>query len=253
MIRTILLSLSLCLLGFSVTGQSLAGERNLDKAILFYAGYGPFSPAGDLADRFGNGFSIDGGLSLMPAKKSLELGFRVQFGFGNQVKEDVLANLRTTEGFVIGNQREPADVSLRQRQLFVGPSVGYTFKLGENQRAGIHVKSSVGYFFSRIAVQRDVTQGVAPLNEEYLPGYDRLAGGLAIHQFIGYQQLAMDRRLNFYVGAEVMAGFTKQLRAFDIPTEMVPSQDGRTDVLLGIKAGIILPFYIGEGREIFYK
>lgn len=253
MIRTLLLSLSLLLLGFSATGQSLAGERNLDKAILFYAGYGPFSPAGDLADRFGNGFSIDGGLTMMPAKKSLELGFRVQFGFGNQVKEDVLANLRTAEGFVIGNQREPADVSLRHRQLFVGPSVGYTFKLGENQRAGIHVKSSVGYFFSRIAVQRDVVQGVAPLNEEYLPGYDRLAGGLAIHQFIGYQQLASDRRLNFYVGAEVMAGFTKQLRAFDIPTEMVPSQAGRTDVLLGLKAGIILPFYIGEGREIFYK
>jgi hypothetical protein len=253
MIRTLLLSLALLLTGFSAAGQSLAGERNLDKAILFYAGYGPFSAAGDLADRFGNGFSIDGGLSLMPAKKSLELGFRVQFGFGNQVREDILANLRTTDGFLIGNQREPADIRLRQRQLFVGPAVGYTFQIGKNQRAGIHVKSSVGYFFSRIAIQRDVVQGVAPLNEEYLAGYDRLAGGLAIHQFVGYQQLALDRRLNFYVGAELMAGFTKQLRAYDIPTEMVPPQEGRTDILLGLKAGIILPFYLGEGREIFYK
>lgn len=253
MIRPLLLTLPIFLLSFSVSGQGLAGERNLDRAIIFYAGYGPFSAAGDLGDRFGNGFSIDGGLTFMPAKSPLELGFRAQFGFGNQVKEDVLVNLRTTEGFLIGNQREPADIQLRQRQLFVGPTVGYTFQLGKNKRGGIHTKTSVGYFFSRIAAQRDVVQGVAPLNEEYLAGYDRLAGGLAVHQFIGYQQLGLERRLNFYVGAEVMAGFTKQLRLFDIPTQMAPPDAGRTDVVLGLKAGIILPFYIGEGREIFYK
>ncbi|MEM6771272.1 MAG: hypothetical protein AAF597_11880, partial [Bacteroidota bacterium] len=209
--KIITLYLLLCL-GGSLSAQSLAGERNLDKSILFYVGYGPISSAGDLADRFGNGWSIDGGLSLMPAQKSLEIGLRVQFGFGNQIKEDVLANLRTTEGFLIGNQREPADVLLRQRQLFIGPSLGYTFKLGDNQRAGIHTKTSIGYFFSRIAAQNDGAQGVSPLNEEFLAGYDRLAGGPAIHQFIGYQQLASDRLLNFYVGAEVMAGFTNQLR-----------------------------------------
>ncbi len=253
MTRTTLLSLALFALSSTAFGQSLAGDRNLDKAIIFYAGYGPFSAAGDLGDRFGNGFSIDGGLTYMPAKSPLEIGFRTQFGFGNQVKEDVLVNLRTTEGFLIGNQREPADIQLRQRQLFIGPTVGYTFQLGKNKRGGIHTKTSVGYFFSRIAAQRDVVQGVAPLNEEYLAGYDRLAGGLAVHQFIGYQQLGQDRRLNFYVGAEIMAGFTKDLRLYDIPNQMVPSSEGRTDIVLGLKAGIILPFYMGEGREIFYK
>lgn len=253
MMRNVLMAGCFLLVSLTLGGQSLAGAQNLDRALLFYAGYGPFSPAADLADRFGNGWSIDGGLSLLPGQQSFAVGVRVQFGFGNQVREDVLANLRTMEGFLIGNQREPADIQLRHRQLFLGPSAGYTFALGKNQRAGIHLKSSIGYFFSRIAIQRDPVQGVAPLNEEFLAGYDRLAGGLAFHQFVGYQQLAADGLLNFYVGAEVMAGFTRQLRSFDIPSESVPATEGRQDVLLGLKAGIILPFYLGEGREIFYR
>lgn len=253
MTRILLSFFPLLLTATALSAQGLAGERNLDRAIAFQFAYGPVSSAGDLSDRFGNGFSLDGGLYWLPAKSSLEFGFRAQFGFGNDVKEDVLVNLRTTEGFLIGNQREPADIMLRQRQLFLGPSIGYTIALGKNRRAGIHLKTSVGYFFHRIKIQRDVVQGVSPLNEEYLPGYDRLAGGAAVHQFIGYQQMATNRRLNFYLGGEVMAGFTKQLRAYDIPTQSVPSTDGRTDIVLGLKAGIIVPLYLGEGREIFYR
>ena len=235
------------------SAQGLRGERNTDRAIAFHFAYGPMTSGGDLADRFGNGFSFGGGLMLLPKESNWEFGFRADFGFGDQVKQDVLAGLRTSEGFVIGNQREPADVQLRQRQLFLGPSVGYTLALGDNQRAGLHFRSSLGYFYHRIRVQRDVVQGVAALNEEFLAGYDRLAGGFAVHQFIGYQQLAADRKLNFYAGTEVLAGFTRQLRAFDIPSRMVPDQSGRVDLVLGVKVGIIIPLYLGDGEEIFYR
>jgi hypothetical protein len=253
MTRNLLLSLLLAFVAIPLSAQDLTGTKNADKAIILFLGYGPISSAGDLTERFGNGFSIDGGLTLMSRGSSLEFGFRAQFGFGTDVKQDILANLRTTEGFLIGNQREPADINLRQRQLFLGPTVGYTFKIGKNERAGLHVKTTVGYYYHRIKIQRDVVQGVSQLNEEYLPGYDRLAGGLGIHQFVGYQQLAANGTLNFYVGAEVLAGFTKNLRIFDIPTGLPPSTEGRLDMVLGLKAGIILPFYVGEGRQIFYK
>lgn len=252
MLKTILFSLA-CLLGTALSAQGLAGARNLDAGLLVDLGYGPFVSAGDLGDRFGGGWSIDGGLSWLPKNSNLEFGFRVQYGFGSEVKEDVLAGLRTREGLVIGTQRSPADVQLRQRQLFIGPSAGYTLALGENKRAGIHLKTSLGYFFHRIRLQEDVVQVVPQLRENLRPGYDRLTGGFAVHQFVGYQQLALDRRLNFYLGAEIMAGFTKALRNYDIPTGAPPSQDGRTDIILGAKAGIVIPLYFGEGREIFYK
>lgn len=241
------------LLSFSGAAQGLAGAKNLDRAVLMHVGYGPIFSSGDLQNRFGNGFSLDGGLTWLPANSNLEFGFRVQFGFGDQVKEDVLAGLRTSNGFIIGNQREPADIQLRQRQVFLGPALGYTLKIGKNQRAGFHLKTSVGYFFHRIRLQEDAVQSVPQLDESLSAGYDRLTGGLAVHQFLGYQQLAFDRRLNFYLGAEATAGFTKGLRTFDIPLGTPPASEGRTDIVLGLKAGLIIPFYFGEGREIFYK
>jgi hypothetical protein len=246
------LSLLLITCFSSLTAQGLAGAQNKDRALMVNLGYGPYSSGGDLSNRFGNGWSIDGGLYWLPVKNNLEFGLRVQYGFGDQVKEDVLADLRTREGFLIGNQREPADIQLRQRQLFIGPSLGNTFSIGKNKRAGIHVKTSIGYFFHRIRLQQDPVQGVPQVAEELEAGYDRLTGGLAVHQFIGFQQLALDKRLNFYIGGEVTAGFTKALRSFDIPTGAAPSTEGRTDLLLGLKAGLIIPFYFGEGRQIFY-
>lgn len=252
MAKTLPLLLAL-LLSTTLSAQGLAGAKNLDGAVLIDLGYGPFTTAGDLADRFGGGWSIDGGVTWMPKNSNLEFGVRVQYGFGNQVKEDVLSGLRTREGLIIGTQRSPADIQLRQRQLFIGPTAGYTLAIGKNKRAGIHFKTSLGYFYHRIRFQDDVVQVVPQLRDNLRPGYDQLTGGFAVHQFLGYQQLALDRRLNFYIGAEVMAGFTKALRNFDIPTGAPPSAEGRTDIVLGAKAGIIIPLYFGEGREIFYK
>lgn len=246
------LVVALLLLGGFLSAQGLAGAKNLDRALSVHLGYGPFASAGDLSNRFGSGWAIDGGLNWVPSNSGFEFGAKAQFGFGDQVKEDVLASLRTADGFLIGNQREPADIQLRQRQLFLGASVGYTFRLGKNQRAGIHLKTSPGYFFHQIRIQDDPVQSVPQLSGELKPGYDRLTGGFAVHQFIGYQQLAVDRRLNFYIGGELMAGFTKALRNFDYALGSPPPTDGRMDILLGFKAGLVIPLYFGEGREIFY-
>lgn len=243
----------LCAFAPLAQAQGLAGAKNLDSGLLTHFGYGPFASGGDLSDRFGGGWSLDGGATWLPANSNIEFGFRVQYGFGTQVKEDVLVQLRTQEGFIIGNQREPADIQLRQRQLFIGPSLGYTFRIGSNERAGFHLKTSAGYFFHRIRFQKDPVQNVPQLEPELEVGYDRLTGGFAIHQFIGFQQLALDRRLNFYLGGELMAGFTKALRNIDYVTGLPPSADSRIDLVIGAKAGLIIPFYFGEGREIFYK
>lgn len=252
--RISLLIIALALLTCtSGSAQGLAGVRNLDRAVLLNLGYGIFNSGGDLSDRFGNGFAFDAGAAFLPANSNFEFGVRVNFGFGSEVKEDVLNDLRTRDGFIIGNQREPADIQLRQRQFFIGPSVGYTFRIGENQRAGINLRTSIGYFSHRIKIQDDVVQGVAPLVDENIAGYDRLTGGPAFYQFVGYQILGVDRRINFYLGADILAGFTKPLRDFDVLSGAPLPDDARTDLALGVRAGIVVPIYIGEGREIFYK
>ena len=242
------------LLGLSgtLTAQPAAGARNGDRAILLNFGYGPFRSAGDLADRFGGGFALDGGVDYAPPSGPWQVGLMVAFGFGNSVKEDVLAGLRTDAGFLIGNQRQPAEVALRQRQLFVGPRFGYTLPLGKNARAGLKSSTAVGYFYSRIRLQADPVQFVPQIDGRRAAGYDRLAGGPALYQFLGYQQLALDRRLNFYLGADLTAGFTRALRAFDVATGGPSPEAGRRDIVLGVRAGIILPLYLGTGEAIYY-
>ncbi|MCP9235919.1 hypothetical protein [Lewinella sp. JB7] len=240
------------ILPLSVYAQSLAGVRNLDRAVLVHLGYGAFTSAGDLGDRFGGGFSLESAVTFMPLDSRWQFGVMGQYGFGNQVREDVLAGLRTSAGFIIGNQREPAAIELRQRQLFVGPRAGYTLPLGDNPRAGLQLTTGVGYFMSRIRFQQDPAQFVPQIDKGAQAGYDRLAGGPAMYQFIGYQQLGRDRRLNFFAGGEMTLAFTKQLRSYDIPLGTAPPADGRTDVVLGLRAGLILPIYGGEGKEIFY-
>ena len=250
--RKILTGLVFLLALIPARGRSQGPAWNLDKGYLFHVSYGPFLSAGDLADRFGNGFAIGGGVDLTPANSRWQYGIMAQYGFGSTVKEDVLAGIRTDAGFIIGNQRQPAEVLLRQRQLFLGPRVGRTIPLGANPRAGLQLTTGLGYFFSRIRFQPDPVQYVPQIDPALQAGYDRLAGGPALYQFVGYQQLSADRRLNFYIGGEVTAGSTRQLRNFDVPTNGPPPSDARLDLVLGVRAGLIIPVYRGEGREIFY-
>ncbi|WP_116127094.1 hypothetical protein [Lewinella sp. IMCC34183] len=229
-----------------------AGAQATDAALLPHLSYGVFHSAGDLADRYGNGFAIGGGLDLTRPQSRWQFGVMAQFGFGNTVREDVLAGLRTDAGFIIGNQRQPAQVSLRQRQWFIGPRAGYTLPLGDNPRAGLQLTTGLGYFFSHIRIQDDPVQFVPQLDTPYRAGYDRLAGGPALYQFVGYQRLVPGSGLNFYAGAELTAARTRQLRNFDVPDNGPPPSNSRLDAVLGLRAGIIIPIYRGEGRNIYY-
>ena len=240
------------LLAANLVAQRPTGPGNLDPAVLLSFGYGPFSTGGDLGDRFGGGFSLTGGVDYLPGGAGWELGVMASYGFGNVVREDVLAGLRTDAGYLIGNQRAPADVALRQRHLFIGPRFGYTFAFGANRRAGLKTTTALGYFYSRIRFQEDPVQYLPQIDPSRQAGYDRLTGGPALYQFLGYQQLALDRRLNFFVGGEVIYAATKHLRAYDVALAGPSAAGGRQDLVFGLRIGLILPIYLGTGEEIFY-
>ena len=181
--RKILTGLVFLLALIPARGRSQGPAWNLDKGYLFHVSYGPFFSAGDLSDRFGNGFAIGGGVDLTPANSRWQYGIMAQDGFGSTVKEDVLAGIRTDAGFIIGNQRQPAEVLLRQRQLFLGPRVGRTIPLGANPRAGLQLTTGLGYFFSRIRFQPDPVQ--------YVPQIDPARHRLVVHGLVR-QPLSFD-------------------------------------------------------------
>lgn len=222
--------------------------RNTGPALLVNLTAGVHLPAGDLSDRFGQDASPGGGVEWITAGNFI-LGLEGHYFFGTKVKDDPLALIRTPEGDIIGNNQLLADVALRERGFYLGGQVGKLFTLGK-KRSGIRITLGAGMLRHKIRLQ-DNTNSASQLINDYAKGYDRLTGGLALNQFIGWQHLGANRRANWFVGLEFNQGFTQSLRSWDF-TEMRKLDGKRTDLRFGIRLGWTLPFYQQKANEIYY-
>lgn len=233
--------------------QAQVSELNKGNGILLNFSLSGQLPGGDLADRFGPNMTLGSGVEFWTAERNFIFGLEGYYLFGTEVKEDVLVNLKDSNGFIIGNDKALADIQLRQRGLYLGALVGKLFTVSDkNPRSGIRVTVGAGLLQHKIRIQDDPFRVVPQLLDDYKKGYDRLSNGLALNQFIGYQHLSSDRRANFYIGVELTQGFTQNRRNFNFDTR---SQDTETrlDLLFGLRAAWILPFYFGKGaNEIYY-
>ncbi|MEL6718017.1 MAG: hypothetical protein AAFO82_02820 [Bacteroidota bacterium] len=239
----------LCLLVLNPTIEAQSNPKlNEGNGILFNFSYGYQFPFEDMANRFGNNGVLHTGVEYW-TKNNFLLGVEGSFLFGSVVKQDVIASLRTEEGFIIGNDRDVADVQLRERGFYTGGLIGKLFPLLEdNTRSGIRATIGLGLLQHKIHIQDDPQRDVASLTKELKKGYDRLSNGLALTQFIGYQHLANDRQLNFSAGVEFIQGFTQNRRSFDFDTQMKDTTK-RLDVLLALRITWVLPLYLNETAE----
>lgn len=210
--------------------------------------YGAEIPTGVFSERFGSGFSI--GLSpVYITKKRWLFGVESKYIFGGQVQEDVIANLRTAEGYVITQDKNITDVSLNQRAYFIGGSVGKIIPLTKEGRSGIRINTNVGFFRHKIRIEDG---GSLPqLAGAYRLGYDRLTSGLGLTEFIGYQHFSANRLINFYAGFEFTQGFTKSKRSYNYDTGVADTSK-RKDLLWGFQLGWILPIYDAKSTETYY-
>lgn len=215
--------------------------------------YGIHLPLADMQDRFGMNFQLGGHLERMHSKSKILYGSSFHFLFGSVVREDVLANLRTTDGGIIGNDRRFANVGLRERGFNAQLYFGKIFNLVEGHYAsGIKLTVGAGLLQHKIRIQ-DNSRTVAELSGDYIKGYDRLTNGLSANLFLGYQHLGKNRRINFIAGMDFIAAFTQSRRDFDFLL-MRKDDTQRTDLLVGFKAGWILPIGAGaqEAGDIIY-
>ena len=228
-------------------------DGNEEAAILFNFNYALQNPGGDLSDRFDRNSNFGIALEYLTKPSSnLIFGLEGQVLFGNNVKENVLVNLLTEEGALIGNDRNYADVRLSQRGFYIGALAGKLFPLSSvNKRSGIRITIGSGLLQHKIRIQGDPVREVPQLSGEYAKGYDRLTNGLALTQFIGYQYLAVNKRVNFYIGIDLTQAFTRSRRDFDFDRMAADTED-RLDLLYGFRIGWTLPFYLAPADEIYY-
>ena len=214
--------------------------------------YGLQVPSGDLAARFGVSSALALNFSIK-TKENLFFGIDGNFVFGNNIKDStLLANLKTSEGFIINQNGNPATVRLFERGYSLSLHIGTLFRLwSPNKNSGLLIYGGPTYFQHKIKID-DVGRQTPGLTKGYLKGYDRLTSGFGFHEFIGYMYLGNKRMLNFFVGFDLMQTFTKSQRSYDFDTMTADTKE-RFDALSGIRVGWILPLYKSAPQEFYFK
>ncbi len=200
-------------------------------------------PYGDMAELYGANFNI-GFSYAFKTKKNFLLGADFLFLFGDNVKnsETIAHGLRTSSGQIIGITGEFILPIVQQRGFTGGFYVGKIFPvIGPNPSSGLEIRFGVQYLEHRtwIELRQD---DYPPLEGEYRKGYDRKRAGIATSQFIGYRHFSDNRYANFFFGFEIYQGFTTDYRSYNID-QMEETNGDYFDLLIGVKAGWVLPVY----------
>jgi len=242
----------LFLLGLSSLGQAqITSPKDPLNLFQIKTWTGFYTPGRDLADRFGPMAQV--GLELSYQLKSgWVLGAGAGHIFGNNVRErDIMSNIATTNGDIITEDGVFENYRLRPFGWSMYGRIGKIFPLfGPNVNSGLMVDLGVGIMQHKIWIE--TPRLASPqLSGDYKKGYDRLTNGLSLNQFIGYQYLSNKKLINFYVGFDFHQGFTQNRRTVNFNTG-VPDTRNRLDLLVGLKAGWILPLYGRDSKEMLF-
>lgn len=215
--------------------------------------YGFHFPAGDLADRFGSNNDIGISIQSVRIKSKVFFGLEGNYIFGNHVNEDVLYRLRTYDGSILGVDGLPGDINLKERGYYIGVNGGKIISTTrwEKKLTGIRLQLGVGFLQHKIRVQ-DNTETVIALRKEYLPGYDRLTNGAAMHLGIGYQYQSPNNNFHFHIMADLFGAQTASRRDFDY-AEGAQLYGKRTDWLSGFSLAYVVSISrVSKPENIYY-
>jgi hypothetical protein len=209
------------------------------------------SPAGDMADRFGNNGSVGIGFHIK-SKTNWYYGLQGTYMYGRTVNEPgLLSNLYTDRGEILDNQGQIATIFIQQRGYTVTADFGRLFNvLSPNPNSGILVYGGVGFMQHKIRIEHQENE-IRFLDGEYEKGYDRLTNGFTAYQFAGYSLMSNNKLINFFAGVECYQGFTQSRRNLNFDT-MERDTKQRRDILFGFRAGWVLNLYVREPDEFYY-
>jgi hypothetical protein len=206
-------------------------------------------PGADLSKRFGLTMSVGGGIEYIALPKGWFVSADVHALFGNAVREDVIAPLRTAEGEILSDINNYASVSLRLRGMLYNLQFGKLIKLFDNGNkfGGLRIAIGGAHLSHRIRIQDD-NNSAPQLDGAYGFGYDRATAGFALTQFLGFQMVSRDKTINFFAGIQTTQGFTKSLRQYNFDTRSFDLKK-RLDLLYAFKIGWSLPIFTNQTAD----
>lgn len=209
-------------------------------------------PGGDMADRFGPSYKLGGAL-LYKTKSNWVFGPKVDFIFGDILREDTLMdNIKSPDGSYISLGAERIGVNIYERGYMIGLQGGKIFNISKkNSDNGIMVATSVGFIQHKIFI-RDRDALIGQLRGDYIKGYDRLTNGWFLEQYVGYAYFATNSLINFHIGLDITAGFTAGRRSYQYDL-MRADNASRVDILFGIRGGWYIPIFKRKSEELFFE
>ena len=235
--------------------SNAVGQRNKDSVISF-----PFIrvslavqfPQGDFAENYGTNSNI--GLSIGLKNKSNQT-FELNYNFihsANVKNTSVLDHLINDQGWIINQYGEENLYLMYHRGGLISLDVGKVFNLiGPNPNSGIFLKGGIGSMYHKIRIENQENL-IPQLKKEYLKYYDRLTVGVLLKQYIGYQNMSNNKLINFTIGIEIIEGFNRGMRDYQIDL-MGPYTDNKFDVYLGLRAGWFFPVLRKNPNEFYYN
>ncbi len=225
-------------------------------AIVIDFGIGGQMPFADMRTNFKNNLNAGGKINFFTPQHYI-FGLGMDYIYADQIRTDVVANLRNPDGLIIDKMGTTSSIALGQRGFYINASVGKLFLLNpqKRRREGIEARFMVGYLQHKIRLKVPGTDMVQ-IQGEYIKGYDRLTAGVAIQQYIGYRYMSPNRLINIFAGIDFLQGFTRNLRGYNFDQQRADTEL-RVDILLGFRAGISIPFpiyteKISKNQELFF-
>ena len=215
--------------------------------------YGLNFTGGDLRENHGF-FNHIGLLAGYKTKKNWIYAAEGNYMFGGDVRTTGLFDaLVDSKGNITDQNGDIATVQVLSRGMYINGSVGKILPvLSPNPNSGLYVSLGAGFLAHKLRIETQ--EHVVPEIElDYKKGYDRLAQGLNISEFIGYAFMANQGFVNFYAGLYFQQGFTYNKREifFDTPNVPVP-HNMMLDIQYGIKLAWLVPVYQRKPKDFYF-
>ena len=240
-----------CLLPFFIC-LTVNAQQSGSMSLLEFR-YGVHFPLQDMKERFGVNNDFGAGFEVISMKSRFFAGADGMFIFGNNVREDVVSNLRSYDGTIIGLNGTLGDVNLKERGYYVGLNAGKIIPVTkeENNITGIRIQAGAGFMQHKIRVQDNSRSVVALESKEKRKGYDRLTNGPCVHVALGFQYQNPANNLHFHIMSDIYGARTSSRRDFDFQ-EGGFLEGKRTDILMGLNIGYIVSLSRSRSPDQIY-
>lgn len=215
-----------------------------------YATYSAQLPGGDLVQKFGFSSDIGAGAGIKTENNWMWTA-EATYMFGNNIKENPLLSITNVNGTITDIYGEEAGIQLWQRGMHLKVTLGKIIPVfNAYSNSGLYLKGSIGFLQHKTWIENR-NNNTPQIQGNYQQGYDRLCNGLALSQFIGWQNWSETKGFNFFAGFEFTQGFTQNRRTWDFPTNQKIDKQ-RLDLIYALKFAWYIPFKRKQSAKKYY-